>query len=243
MNRSPLKHIRFGWNRRTDCARRSDYPPFALATGTLVAAVLASVAAFAQAPPKEPPPQPPSSYYPAPPPQQAPTVQQGASTSGLSSPLPAAAPKVERTEIASDAEAQLFADARRISWGRYAKIKGAKPGDVTVTRQGGVWTVKGRIDSVAPGTEGDWASIDGVVERIAPGVVQIRGEVAFRVAKVEKGTPCKVGGLLNFKRSGKSQVWRLAEGDNPCDGAREGFDLVHEKPAEKKPVPAQAKKS
>ncbi len=50
--------------------------------------------------------------------------------------------------------------------------------------------------------------------------------MAFRVAKVEKGTPCKVGGLLHFRRSGKSQVWRLAEGDNPCDGTREGFDLV-----------------
>ena len=213
-----------------------------LAIGTLVAALLASVAAFAQAPsPKEP--QPPSSYYPAPPPQQAPSIQQGASTSGLSSPLPANVPKIERTEITSDAEAQLFADARRIVWGRYAKIKGAKPGDVTVTKQGAVWLVKGRIDSVAPGTEGDWASIDGVVERIASGVVQIRGEVAFRIAKVEKGTPCKVAGLLNFKRSGKSQVWRLAEGDNPCDGMREAFDLVYEKPIEKKPVPTQPKRS
>ncbi|MFO1159299.1 MAG: hypothetical protein U1E60_10710 [Reyranellaceae bacterium] len=214
-----------------------------LATSLLIAALLAPLAAVAQAP-KEAPPQAPSSYYPAPPPQQAPSVQQGASTTGLSSPLPAAAPKIDRTEIASDAEAQLFIDARRIVWGRYAKVSGAKPGEVAVTKQGNVWLVKGRIDSVAQGTEGDWASIDGVVERIAPGLVQIRGEVAFRVAKVEKGTPCKVGGVLNFRRSGKSQVWRLAEGDNPCDGMREAFDLVHEKPApEKKPVPAQPKKS
>lgn len=186
--------------------------------------------------------QPPSSYYPAPPPLQAPSVQQGASTSGLSSPLPAAPPKVERTTVDSDAEAQLFIDARKIQWGRYAKIKGARTGDVAVTRDGNVWIVKGRIESVAPGTEGDWASIDGVVERIAAGTVQIRGEVAFRVAKVEKGTPCKVAGLLTFRRSGKSQVWRLAEGDNPCDGTREGFDLVMEKPVEKKPVPAQPKR-
>ena len=96
---------------------------------------------------------------------------------------------------------------------------------------------------MAPGSEGDWASIDGVVERISAGVVQVRGEVAFRVAKVEKGTPCKVAGILNFRRSGKSQVWRLAEGDNPCDGMRENFDLVYEKPVEKKPVPAQPKRS
>ena len=188
-------------------------------------------------------PQPPSSYYPAPPPERAPVVERGASPSSLSSPLPAAAPKVERTAIDSDAEAQLFADARKISWGRYAKIKGAKPGEVTVTRQGNLWTVKGRLDSVAPGTEGDWVAIDGVVERIAAGVVQVRGEVAFRVAKVEKGTACKVGGLLTFRRSGKSQVWRLAEGDNPCDGTREGFDLVMEKQVEKKPVPTQPKRS
>ena len=47
---------------------------------------------------------------------------------------------------------------------------------------------------------------------------------------------------LTFRRSGKSQVWRLAEGDNPCDGMREGFDLVQEKPAEKKPVPSQPKR-
>ncbi len=81
-----------------------------------------------------------------------------------------------------------------------------------------------------------------MVEKIASGVVQIRGEVAFRVsAKVEKGTACKVAGVLNFKRSGKSQVWRLAEGDNPCDGMREGFDLVYEKPVEKSRAgPAEA---
>jgi hypothetical protein len=203
----------------------------------VITVLLAAATVFAQAP------QPPSSYYPAPPPERAPTVEQGATTSGLSSPLPASAPKVDRTEIASDAEAQLFADARRIVWGRYAKLKGAKPGDVAVTRQGNLWIVKGRIDSVAPGSEGDWASIDGVVERISAGHVQIRGEVAFRVAKVEKGTPCKVAGVLNFRRSGKSQVWRLAEGDNPCDGMRENFDLVYEKPVERKPVPAQPKRS
>ena len=90
--------------------------------------------------------QPSTPYYPAPPPTQAPTVQQGTPTTGLSSPLPAGIPKIDRTEIASDAEAQLFADARKISWGRYAKVKGAKYGDVTVTRQGNVWVVKGRID-------------------------------------------------------------------------------------------------
>ena len=143
-------------------------------------------------------------------PLQAPTVQQGAPTTGLSSPLPAGIPKIDRTEIASDAEAQLFADARKIVWGRYAKVKGAKPGDLAVTRQGNVWIVKGRIDSVAPGSEGDWASIEGVVEKIAPGLVQVRGEVAFRVAKVEKGTACKVAGVLNFKPLG--QVAGLATG-------------------------------
>ena len=203
----------------------------------ILALTLLTVAgAAAQQPPPAATP-----YYPAPPPTLAPTVQQGASTNDLTSPLPAVAAKVERTEIASDAEAQLFADARKIVWGRYAKLKGAKPGEVSVTRQGNLWIVKGRIDSVAPGSEGDWASIDGVVEKIAPGLVQVRGEVAFRVAKVEKGTPCKVAGLLNFKRSGKSHVWRLAEGDNPCDGMREGFDLVQDKPVEKKP--AQPKRS
>jgi hypothetical protein len=203
----------------------------------LVLVLLAGAAAAQQ------PPQGVTPYYPAPPPAQAPTVQQGAPTTGLSSPLPGVAIKVERTEVTSDAEAQLFADTRKIVWGRHAKVKGAKPGELSITRQGNVWLVKGRIDSVAPGTEGDWASIDGVVEKIAPGLVQVRGEVAFRVAAVEKGVPCKVAGLLNFKRSGKSQVWRLAEGDNPCDGARENLDLVYEKPVEKKPVPGQPKRS
>jgi hypothetical protein len=202
----------------------------------------AAFSVFAQTRPADEAPQPPASYYPAPPPLEAPPVQQGAPTTGLTSPLPRTPQKVERTEIAAESEAQLFAGARRVVWGRYAKIKGAKAGEVTVTRQGNLWVVKGRIDSVAPGTEGDWASIDGVVERIAAGVVQIRGEVAFRVAKVEKGTPCKVAGMLTFRRSGKSQVWRLAEGDNPCDGTRERFDLVYEKPAEKRPVPAQPKR-
>ena len=78
--------------------------------------------AFAQAP------QPPSSYYPAPPPEQAPTVQQGAPLSGLSSPLPASAPKVDRTEIASDAEAQLFADARQDRVGALRQDEGRQAG-------------------------------------------------------------------------------------------------------------------
>jgi hypothetical protein len=190
----------------------------------------------------------PSPYYPAPPPEQAPKVEQGAPLTNLSSPLDQDLQKITNTIIDSDTEAQLFANAGKIVWGRYAKLKGAKPGDVTVSKDGAVWREKGRLDSVAPGTEGDWTSIDGVVERITPGTVQIRGEVAFRVAKVMKGTPCKVGGTLHFKRSGKSQVWRLAEGDNPCDGAQEMFDLVYEKqvekkPADKKPVPAPPKKS
>jgi hypothetical protein len=207
----------------------------------LITAALVAVPAIAQTPGPASPPS--SSYYPAPPPERAPTIQQGAPVTGLSSPLPANAPKVERTDIASESEAQLFADARKIVWGRYAKLKGAKPADVTVSRQGNLWTIKGRIDSVAPGSEGDWASIDGLVERISAGHVQVRGEVAFRVAKVERGTPCKVAGVLNFRRSGKSQVWRLVEGDNPCDGTRENFDLVYEKPVEKKPVPTQPKRS
>ncbi len=177
--------------------------------------------------------------YPAPPPLQAPTVQQGVPTTGLSSPLGDAQPKVVRTEINSETEAALLGAVNKVIWGRYAKIKGAKPGEVKITQQGGLWTIKGRIDSVAPGTEGDWASIDGVVERISAGHIQIRGEVAFRLAKVQKGTPCKVGGTLNFRRSGKSQTWRLTEGDNPCDGTQELFDLQYEKAADKRPVPAQ----
>jgi hypothetical protein len=207
-----------------------------LALSLPVVLLLAAASAHGQS-------QSPSPYYPAPPPEQAPKVDQGAPLTNLSSPLEQDQQKVTRTVVDSDAEAQLFANAAKIVWGRYAKIKGAKAGDVAVTKEGALWRVKGRIDSVAPGTEGDWASIDGVVERISPGTVQIKGEVAFRIAKVMKGTPCKVGGTVHFKRSGKSQVWRLVEGDNPCDGTLEMFDLVYEKPAEKKPVPPQPKRS
>jgi hypothetical protein len=188
----------------------------------------------AQTPPAQPSSTP---YYPAPPPERAPTIEQGAPLNDLSSPLAGGQPKVTRTAIDSETEARLFADAVKVVWGRHAKIKGAKPGTMVVTKQAGLWTVKGRVDSAAPGTEGDWAAIDGVVERISAGHIQVRGEVAFRVAKVQNGTPCKVAGTLNFRRSGRSQVWRLAEGDNPCDGAQELFDLVYEKPIEKKPVP------
>lgn len=204
----------------------------------LTAFLLASVAVAQQVPQPQATPQA-TPMYPAPPPLQAPTVQQGVPTTGLSSPLGSAQPRVLRTEINSETEAALLGAANKLIWGRYARIKGAKPGDVTVSQQGGLWTVKGRIDSVAPGSEGDWAAIDGVVERISAGHVQIRGEVAFRVAKVQKGTPCKVAGTLNFRRSGKSQTWRLAEGDNPCDGTQELFDMQYEKAADKRPVPAQ----
>jgi len=203
--------------------------------------LLFAVPAFAQKPPAADV-QTPSTYYPAPPPLEAPKVEQGASLKDLSSPLAQDQAKITHTVVDSDAEAQLFANAGRVSWGRYAKVKGEKPGTVTVTK-GTVWTVKGRIDSSAPGAEGDWASIDGVVEKIAPNNITMRGEVAFRVAKVQNGSACKVSGLLHFRRSGKSQVWRLTEGDNPCDGSQEFFDLVYEKPAaEKKPVPVPAKR-
>lgn len=195
---------------------------------SLASSVLGSLAAFA-VPAVAQTQNGSSSYYPAPPPNRAPAVENGASTSNLSSPLPAAPPVVTRTAIDSDDEAELFSRARKISWGRYSKMEGATPGDLFITRQDGpVWAVKGRLDSVAKGTEGDWVSIDGVIERIREGVVQIRGEVAFRVSKVGTGAPCKVAGLLTFRRSFKSQVWRLAEGDNPCDGTQEGFDLVME---------------
>ena len=184
----------------------------------------------------------PSSFYPAPPPLKAPEVDTGAAVNNLSSPLAADQVKPTRTAVDSEAEAEMFTHAARIVWGRYAKVKGAKPGTAVVTK-GALWTIKGKLDSVAPGTEGDWASIDAVVERIAPNNVTVRGEIAFRVAKVQNGTPCKVAGVLHFRRSGKSQVWRLAEGDNPCDGSQEFFDLVYEKaPVEKKPVPAQPKR-
>ncbi len=189
------------------------------------------------------PKQAPSSYYPAPPPQTAPMVEKGMPLGNLSSPLAGGQVAPTRTAVDSEAEAQLFTDATKIVWGRYSKIKGAKPGVATITKQGALWMIKGRLDSVAPGTEGDWVSIDGVVERIAANNIQIRGEVAFRVAKVQNGTPCKVGGVLHFRRSGKSQVWRLAEGDNPCDGTREMFDLAYEKPTEKRPVPAQGQRT
>jgi hypothetical protein len=172
-------------------------------------------------------------YYPAPPPDQAPKVEKGVAIDNLTSPLAQDNKTVARTVIDSDAEAQMFAGAARVGWGRY---KSHKHGTVAVTK-GTVWTVKGRIDGVG---EGDWASIDGVVEHIAANNITIRGEVAFRVGKVEQGKPCKAAGVLHFRRSGKSQVWRLVEGDNPCDGTQEQFDLVYEKPAtEKKPVPAQ----
>jgi hypothetical protein len=199
--------------------------------------------AFAQTPPAADSAQPPSSYYPAPPPLHAPMVEQGAPISNLSSPLAGGQAMPTRTAVDSEAEAQLFMHATRMVWGRYRKIKGANHGVATISRQGALWTIKGRLDSVAPGTEGDWVAIDGVVERIAANNVQIRGEVAFHVAKVQNGVPCKVGGLLHFRRSGKSHVWRLAEGDNPCDGTQEMFDLVYEKPAEKRPVPAQGKRT
>jgi len=204
----------------------------------------AAGAALAQTPPaRNDPAQPPSSYYPAPPPLLAPTVEKGAALGTLSSPLAGGQIAATRTAIDSEAEAQLFANATRIVWGRYSKIKGAKPGVATISKQDALWTIKGRLDSVAPGTEGDWVAIDGVVERIAANNIQIRGEVAFRVAKVQNGTPCKAGGVLHFRRSGKSHVWRLAEGDNPCDGTQERFDLAYEKPAEHRPVPAQGKRT
>jgi hypothetical protein len=196
--------------------------------------------AVAQTPSNE---QAPSPMYPAPPPLKAPEVDKGAPVGNLTSPLAADQAKPTSTKIDSDAEAQLFIHATKMSWGRYSKIKGAKPGTAAVTKQGPLWTIKGKLESVAPGSEGDWASIDGVVERIEAGKVQIRGEVAFRVAKIMNGSPCKVAGTLHFRRSGKSQVWRLVEGDNPCDGTQEQFDLVYDKPADKKPVPAQGKRS
>ena len=167
-------------------------------------------------------------YYPAPPPELAPKTEQGVPIGDLSSPLARDKAKITQTVIESDAEAQLFASADKIVWGRYAKAKGQKAGAVTVTK-GTVWTVKGRLDSTAPDAQGDYASIDGVVEKITAHHVVIRGEIAFKVAKIEDGAVCKIAGTLRFRRSGRSHVWRLFEGQNPCDGSREIFDLVYDK--------------
>jgi hypothetical protein len=201
----------------------------------LLSLLLPAGAATAQQPPTASQATP---MYPAPPPEKAPAVQQGAPVTGLSSPLDQAKPRVVRTEILAESEAQLLSTANRLVWGRYAKVKGARPGELLVGQAQGLWTLKGRIDSVAPGSEGDWATVEGTIEKISAGHIQLRGEAAFRVAKVQNGTPCKVAGVLNFRRSGKSQVWRLAEGDNPCDGTREMLDLVIDKQAGR-PVPAQ----
>jgi hypothetical protein len=204
--------------------------------------LFAAMPAFAQTPKSEKAEPAITPYYPAPPPEFAPKTEQGVPVDNLTSPLAQDQLKITKTAIDSDAEAQLFANAVKVEWGRYAKVKGQKPGAVTVTK-GTVWTVKGRIDGVAPEADGDYATIDGIVEHIAANTITIRGEVAFRVAKIENGAACKVAGALHFHRSGKSQIWRLVEGDNPCSGDREFFDLVHEKPApEKKPVPAQSKR-
>ncbi len=209
----------------------------------LLAATTASVTAFAQTPSDEQS----TPMYPAQPPKEAPKTEQGAPIKNLSSPLEAAEPKVTQTAVASDAEASLFAGAHKVMWGRFAKIKGTKPGEVEVTKQAGLWSVKGRIEGSTPDTEGDWASIDAVVERIAAGQLTLRGEVAFRTAKVQGGKVCKAAGTLHFKRSGKSHVWRMLEDDNPCDGSQELFDLIYDKgpaekkPVEKKPVPAARK--
>jgi hypothetical protein len=46
-----------------------------------------------------------------------------------------------------------------------------------------------------------------------------------------------VAGSLHFRRSGKSHVWRLSEGENPCDGSRELFDLVYDRPPVEKKAP------
>src|SRR5882757_5466419 len=103
-------------------------------------AVFAAGTAMAQTPPARgtAQSQPPSSFYPAPPPDQAPQVQQGAPTTDLTSPLAANQSKATRTEITSDTEAQLLSGANKIVWGRYAKIKGAKPGDVVTAKNNGL---------------------------------------------------------------------------------------------------------
>ncbi len=64
--------------------------------------------------------------------------RQGRADRHLTSPLADEQKAITRTRVDSDAEAQLFAGASKIVWGRYAKIKGAKPGAVAVTKQGAV---------------------------------------------------------------------------------------------------------
>ncbi|UYN95685.1 MAG: hypothetical protein KIT25_01680 [Enhydrobacter sp.] len=181
------------------------------------------------------PASPPSNFYPSPPTARAPTVEQGVPIGDLKSPLADGQSTPKRTTVDSEAEVQLLGGGLKLKWGRHAK--GAKPADIAFVRQGGLWTMTGRI---AAGD--DWLSIDGVVERIAAKSLQVKGEVAFRVAGVEKGNPCRISGTLHFKRSGKSQAWRLVEGDNPCDGTQEKVDLVQAKPAEKKQASTQPRR-
>ena len=126
----------------------------------------------------------PSSFYPAPPPEQAPEVDRVRRSATSPRRWPADQVKPTRTAIDSEAEAAAVRRTPRgSSGGAMPRSRAPSPATVAVTR-GRAVDDQGQLDSVAPGTEGDWASIDGVVERIAADHVQMRGEVAFRVAKV-----------------------------------------------------------
>ena len=74
-----------------------------------------------------------------------------------SSPLPAgSAPSSTAPRSTSEAEAQLFADATQDRLGPLRQDQGRQARRRCRDQAGRAGTIKGRLDSVAPGTEGDW---------------------------------------------------------------------------------------
>jgi hypothetical protein len=124
------------------------------------------------------------------------------------------------------------------------RSRAPSPARSTVTRQGNLWIVKGRHRQRRAGYRGRLGldrrrrRTHRSGRRAGSRRSRLPGRHGRERHALQGGRHCSPSVAL-----GKSNVWRLAEGDNPCDGKREGLDLVMEKPAEKKPVPPQPKRT
>ncbi|MBR7059496.1 MAG: hypothetical protein IKI22_02705 [Neisseriaceae bacterium] len=72
---------------------------------------------------------------------------------------------------------------------------------------------------------GDYVTLDGVIEPIDSKSFYFNGDVVTRVSHIAQGQECKRSGKFFFKATGKRKYWRMQEMDNPCDGVVDYIDV------------------
>jgi hypothetical protein len=126
----------------------------------------------------------------------------------------------EPTEVRDAAAAKMLRGKHMfslqwISWDYF--------GTATVTRSGGVYSIKG--EQRGRGDSTDFVTIDGTIKSIDTREFVFEGAIVTQVSHINAGAPCTREGEFTFKITGKRKYWRLMQMDNPCDPVTDYVDV------------------